>query len=174
VAKEHRLEAIIGGIRVIGKIDRIDRHRDSGRLRVIDYKTSERAVTPAKAHLAGANREVPVYARIDAGGKPATWINLQLPLYRMLLEAEGHFTGPMELAYFNLPRAVRETGVSPWDTWDDALFESAVQCALGVIADVSARRFWPPAPRVQYDEFAGLFVGDPALCFVPPDAEGAP
>lgn len=170
VATEHRLEATIGGIRVVGKIDRIDRRLDTGLLRVLDYKTSERVEPPRKAHLRDGRREAQPYAVGSAAGKTVTWTNLQLPLYRMLLEHEGHFTGPMELAYFNLPRAVQESGVLTWDDFDEEAFASAMHCASGVIADVAAQRFWPPAERVEYDDFAGLFTGEPSLCFVPPDA----
>ena len=40
------IEAAAGGLPVRGRIDRIDRHRETGAWRVIDYKTGDRVVAP--------------------------------------------------------------------------------------------------------------------------------
>jgi hypothetical protein len=37
------------------------------------------------------------------------------------------------------------------------MLESAAACAQGVVADIQRRRFWPPAAKVQHDDFEGLF-----------------
>ncbi len=60
----------LGGLTVRGKIDRLDRHAD-GRVRVLDYKTSDTPVTPAAAHLgpSGADDSAEAWARVVVNGK---------------------------------------------------------------------------------------------------------
>jgi hypothetical protein len=48
-----------------------------------------------------------------------------------------------------------------WPDFDDALAESAMRCARGVIADVERGHFWPPNPRNPYPQNAGWFHPDP-------------
>jgi hypothetical protein len=68
--------------------------------------------------------------------------------------------------YFVLPRAVRDSGLRPFDGLDDALTAKAVACARGAIADLSARRFWPPAQvDADRDPFAPFFPVDPEAGF---------
>ena len=91
----------------------------------------------------------------------------------MLTQARPEFTGA-DVGYFALPKAVSETGVTTWTDLDEALMASAARCAEGVVKDISAGRFWPPAEGVRYDDFALLFNGDAAECVDPsvlPSAE---
>ncbi|MBN1460322.1 MAG: hypothetical protein JXA57_12360, partial [Armatimonadetes bacterium] len=37
---------------------------------------------------------------------------------------------------------------------------SAITCATGVADDIIARRYWPPASRVDNDDFESLFTID--------------
>jgi len=148
---------VVGGIELSGTIDRIERHEATGAWRVLDYKTSETAKTPAKAHLKGdragdARLEA---ARIEIDGKPYRWTDLQLPLYRWAL---GEALGAKDatIGYFNLPKAVTETSISMWEDFGDAMQESALRCAEAVGAGVKAGRFWPPAEEPDNDEFAAL------------------
>jgi ATP-dependent helicase/nuclease subunit B len=161
VESEVALEAVLGAFTLRGKIDRIDRHRDSGRLRILDYKTSDHGAEPDKAHLGTPGVRVGDFAAVDVGGKGRRWVDLQLPLYRLLLAArEGRDSEP-ELGYFNLPRSVTETGVSIWPGLTAALYESARQCAAAVCERIAEREFWPPSERVAYDDFETLLLGDP-------------
>ena len=148
---------VVGGIELSGTIDRIERHEATGAWRVLDYKTSETAKTPAKAHMKGdragdARLEA---ARIEIDGKPFRWTDLQLPLYRWAL---GEALGAKDatIGYFNLPKAVTETSISMWEDFGDAMQESALRCAEAVGAGVKAGRFWPPAEEPDNDEFAAL------------------
>jgi ATP-dependent helicase/nuclease subunit B len=174
---EQRLDMSLAGFRVRGTIDRVDRHRETGRLRVIDYKTSDRSVSPKAAHLASAGTESRAYARVDSTGRPQRWIDLQLPLYRLLLAASrGEDTTP-EMAYFNIPKAATLTGVECWSAFSETLMASACECAEGVLGDIAAGVFWPPADRVKYDDFAALLLDDPKATIDPGDlvaAEGGP
>ncbi len=157
---------VVGGLAVSGTIDRIERHERTGAWRVLDYKTSETAKTPAKAHLrldrAGKAWLEP--ARVEVGGKPHRWTDLQLPLYRWAL---GELLGAREvgIGYFNLPKAVSTTAIALWEDFDDTLQESALRCAEAVGAGVKAGRFWPPAEDPENDDFAALVHGSAAESF---------
>jgi ATP-dependent helicase/nuclease subunit B len=153
------VEGKLAGMLIRGRIDRIDRHPDRGLIRVLDYKTSDYAQSPEKAHIGSLSRNIWGYARVDVNGQEKCWIDLQLPLYRFLLCGREEFGGRMELGYFNLPRAVGETGIVIWEGLSDALLKSAHVCACGIIDNIRERRFWPPKVRVQYDDFERLFPG---------------
>ena len=155
---------VVGGIELSGTIDRIERHEATGAWRVLDYKTSESAKTPAKAHLrpdragngkGGAGAAWLAVASVEVGGKACRWTDLQLPLYRW---AVGEQLGAKDAAigYVNLPKAVTETAVALWEDFDDALQESALRCAEAVGAGVKAGRFWPPVEEPENDEFTAL------------------
>lgn len=119
-----------------GRIDRIDRHRD-GRLAVWDYKTSDAGTKAAKAHR-------------DFNGN---WIDLQLPLYRYLLEnvpvvgAEEarRQRNEIQLGYILLPRSIKEVGFDSAD-WVGTELESADDLAQQIIDRLRNQEFWPPVP----------------------------
>lgn len=163
---EMAIRGELEGVQVRGKVDRIDRHRETGQTRLLDYKTSGRAGAPEAAHLGPvpAGGECRDYARIEVAGRQRRWTDLQVPLYAILLSAGTELRGPSEQGYFNLPAALDDTGVVLWTGLTAAVLESAHACARGVITDIKDHRFWPPAPRTAQDEFGGLFWADPALC----------
>jgi ATP-dependent helicase/nuclease subunit B len=148
----------VGGVAVRGKIDRVDRHVD-GRVRVLDYKTSDSPVTPVTAHLAmvGKSDQPPAWARLMVGGKEHMWLDLQLPLYQQALAAE--YGAAVECGYFNLPKAVGETAVVLWDDYTAALHAAAMDCAQQAANGVAGAVFWPPAELSQREDedWAGLF-----------------
>lgn len=160
---EWAFEINVGGLPVRGKIDRIDRNELTGEVRVIDYKTSDKPVNPADAHVRSPKRTedvaaLPEFARFLAGGGgESIWVDLQLPLYLEAVAAEfGH---AVACGYFNLPKAAGETGVSVWTGYDGGVQAAAMRCAEGVAAAVQARRFWPPAELPSdNDDFAQLFL----------------
>jgi ATP-dependent helicase/nuclease subunit B len=73
-------------VQIHGKIDRIDRHRDDHRWAILDYKTGEQRRPPREVHYAKGQ-----------------WVDLQLPLYRLLAEPHG-VTGDVQLGYISIPR----------------------------------------------------------------------
>ncbi|MFC1925154.1 RecB family exonuclease [Chloroflexota bacterium] len=166
IGRERMIEGVIEGMSVRGKIDRIDRHRQTGRIRVLDYKTSEKALDPEEAHLGplSKDREYPEYSSIDISGRQRRWKDLQLPLYILLLSHNQELQGPFEPGYFNLPRSINDTGVVLWKDFSAELLESAERCARGVASDIRNLRFWPPSEKVLYDDFDNLFTSSPALC----------
>lgn len=160
--KSCRME--LDGVTVRGRIDRIDRHRDDGRLLVIDYKTSDRGEPAENIHLQNARNDTPEYARVEHGGKTARWTDLQLPLYILILRSEGYDPANMSPGYFNLPKAASRTDLNIWDGFDAEWLEKAEACARAVAARIRARDFWPPRNLRGRDDFAFLFQD------APPDA----
>jgi ATP-dependent helicase/nuclease subunit B len=159
VEVERGLALEIGGLKVTGKIDRIDRHESTGAVRVLDYKTSDKPEEPRSAHL-GRIRQgeaPPEFARYRVGGGKEIWRDLQLPLY--LRSLAGQFPGEITGGYFNLPKAATETGIALWEDYSPALADSAWTCASGVAAAIQAGQFWPPSEtiREEEDNFAALF-----------------
>jgi len=171
---EEKFELDVGGLLVIGKIDRIDRHERTGAVRVLDYKTSDQPVEPWQAHLRGVRRteEPPEFARFVLNGRDHVWSDLQLPLYRRALQA-GRIPGfPVAVGigaglsqpdiicgYFNLPKAASDTGIRPWEDYVREIDDAAWRCAEGVASAIRAETFWPPNENVRadYDDFASLF-----------------
>ena len=156
---ERKIGLEIEGLRVSGKIDRIDRHLDSGAIRVLDYKTSDTAKAPKEVHLRAPRAdETPLPEAVYAGeAKPRIWADLQLPFYRQSLA--GEFPGPIACGYFNLPKAAGETRLALWDDASVDLGLSAAACAAAVCRAIRAGEFWPPNEEVrpEYDDFATLF-----------------
>ena len=161
---EWKIELVIGGLVVKGKIDRIDRHAD-GRVRVLDYKTGDTSGKPIAAHLRSEcedDLDRPEWLRMsDAEGKSRAWTDLQLPLYRLAVAAI--WGDAVACGYFNLPKAAGETAVILWDDFSRETQASAEACATGVVSAVLAAEFWPPRELTgrdaQQDEFAELFHG---------------
>ena len=154
---EVKIEAELSGMPISGKIDRIDRHTETGHIRILDYKTSDNSHGPDKVHLGPVSQDVADYMSVTVNGKEKRWVDLQLPLYRILLPKEEVFKNQIELGYFNLPKAVNDTGVVVWEDLDGELLESAKTCAESIVEDIQNCRFWPPAKKVAYDNFESLF-----------------
>jgi len=157
----------LGGRAIRGTIDRIDRHEGTGARRVLDYKTADVPRPPRLAHCRPAGRSAgagaaPEFARFTVDGRPYLWTDLQLPLYLWALGQSadpggGASPAPAGCGYFDLPKAVGDTGVSLWEAYSPDWHAAALRCALGVAEAIAARRFWPPAESVDHDPFAALF-----------------
>jgi ATP-dependent helicase/nuclease subunit B len=161
---EQEFQLPVGQMRVRGRIDRVDKHRETGRIRVLDYKTGDSGKAPEEYHLASARAETPHYAQVTTRGRLKRWTDLQLPLYHRMLEHHESLTDGIETGYFNMPRDIASTGVVLWDGLTDDLLHSADTCAEGVITDIAAHRFWPPSARVDFDDYGALFPTDIARC----------
>ncbi|MEM7231255.1 MAG: PD-(D/E)XK nuclease family protein [Planctomycetota bacterium] len=126
-----------------GRIDRIDRHEESRKRIVFDYKTSERGENPDKTHRRGGE-----------------WVDLQLPLYRFLiqkLEIDEH----PAVAYILLPKDAQRvrSEVAPWS---ESEFEEAMFVARSVVRNVRRQIFGPPrrpVPRL-FTEYAKIYQED--------------
>ncbi len=127
-----RLETPAGSLGLRGRIDRIDRHEETGEVQVIDYKTGDKASDPDKAHR-----------------KDDEWIDLQLPLYLYAMEKRALVSGEsFSAAYFLLCQNEEESGwyeaewkredlTSAWETAAD-LSEQILQGEFCEINDESS------------------------------------
>lgn len=158
-AVERKLSVPVSGLEVVAKVDRIDRNERTGAVRVLDYKTSNAAVNPADAHLGSVRQDEtpPPWAICPGSGRPRVWRDLQLPLYLHALAPE--FGAAITCAYFNLPKAVGETGIAAWEPFPRESFESAIACAQAVCQAIGEGVFWPPSEKVRPadDDYAELF-----------------
>ena len=117
-----------------GRIDRIDVHRATGARAIFDYKTSNSAKTPEQAHR-----------------KQGQWVDLQLPLYRLLARSLG-IDGPVELGYILLPKDASKVG-HVFAEWSEADLAEAEEAARGVVRRVRRQEFWPPRdPPPEFSE----------------------
>ncbi len=165
---EHKFELALGGATIVAKIDRIDRHRESGELRVIDYKTGKvEAVDRSHRRKLRADNVLPAHLPTDSPaiysgqdkGKPADflWQNLQLPLYAAAVELRD---GVLPLpCYLTLGNTEAEVDLRPWEDFSSEDLAAAKACATWIAGRISEGVFWPPAEKVTYDDFAVLTAG---------------
>ncbi|MFM2197384.1 MAG: hypothetical protein RLZZ505_816 [Verrucomicrobiota bacterium] len=156
-----------GAFRITGKIDRIDRHRDTGGIRVIDYKTGKAEnVELAHRKKLTAKSTTPAHLPEDCpafmtgpDGKRAVWKNLQLPLYSL---ARSNDFGSIPLpAYIHLGQTGENVKLSTWDGFSREDLESAKACMDWITSRLSEHAFWPPAGKVEYDDYALLAQNSP-------------
>lgn len=122
-----------------GRFDRIDFHAQTGRYAILDYKTHGHR--PEKKHLKKVDGEY-------------QWIDLQLPLYRMMVPFLGIKEDPatVELGYFNISEKDDETKINIAQFTEEQMAE-AVEIIKGCIRGIWAEQFEPTAERVQYDDY---------------------
>ena len=149
VAAEEKFEAELGGMILKARIDRIDRHLESGAIRILDYKTSESGDSPLKTHFRPRSEE--------------RWVDLQLPLYRYVYAQLHPQAKSVSVGYFNLPKAVAKTGIVELELRakdGEDLYESALAKAREVVAAIRAGQFWPPTDKaIRFDDFEPIFAG---------------
>lgn len=121
---------------LIGRIDRMDYHAETGRWAIWDYKTSDKATSPWNAHI----------------NKKKGWINLQLPLYRHIGKKFGITSEPI-VGYINLPKDLKEIGFYEAKFTQEQLDE-ADQLADDVASQIAVRDFWPEKiESVKFDDY---------------------
>ena len=175
---EHKFELAFGNHTVVAKIDRIDRNRHDGTLRVIDYKTGKvenvlrshlRKITANSHRPAHLPEKTAAWFHTTEGSKPADylWHNLQLPLYACaILDRDGLLPEP---CYFTIGSTETEVAIDPWEDFGHEMLQAARDCAGWVVQQIAEGVFWPPAERVTYDDLAPLSGGRPIEeCFEPP------
>ncbi|NDV61815.1 hypothetical protein G0Q06_05070 [Puniceicoccales bacterium CK1056] len=155
------LDFRIGGIRLRGVVDLLEKNEESGQYRIVDYKTSDKAADPARKHLThpNARSREPLLPECDFldGKKTARWTDLQLPLYQKAVEL---LTGEIATcAYFNLSKAVGEIGILEWAT-TEAQREAALQCAEAIVKQIQTERFPLEGNSSYEDPWLKWFGGD--------------
>lgn len=165
---ERKVEIPVGETLIVAKIDRIDRHRETGQLRVLDYKTGHvEGVERAHRSKITASTILPAhYTLVDPvvhegieRGKSIhlRWQNLQLPLYAAaVMEREKSLPTP---CYFTLGSTESDVQIHEWANFENADLDSARACAVWVAARITQNIFWPPAEKVRYDDYQILAAG---------------
>lgn len=162
---ERKISFDSANLKINGTIDRIDRHRETGQLRVIDYKTGKvdktesqhRKKITAKTQIPPHITETSPARHTAPDGKGISeflWKNLQLPLYA-LAERENS-TGVPIPCYIKLGSTENEVGFVEWSSFSQEDLESAKSCMDWIAESIQQQIFWPPAPKVQYDDYALL------------------
>jgi hypothetical protein len=143
---------VVDGVPILlrGKIDRIDHNPRTGEWAVFDYKTGDGGEEPEAVHRRGR-------------GKEKAWVDLQLPLYRVLLPGilaeDGTPVVPesarrdLRLGYLLLPKSLDKVGAAMAD-WSEAQLEEAEEVARGAVRILREGTF-------RYDPGTGSFPGDP-------------
>lgn len=124
-----------------GRFDRIDQHIDTKQYAILDYKTHGHK--PEKKHLK-KNRETGEFE----------WIDLQLPLYRLMVPFLGIKSPPEEvqLGYFNVSDKAEETKINLAD-FPEPLMNDAEALIQQCIRRIFACDFQPTDKRVMYDDY---------------------
>jgi ATP-dependent helicase/nuclease subunit B len=125
--------------KVLGKIDRIDRHRGEKTWAILDYKTGEQAKSPRETHVRGGE-----------------WVDLQLPLYRLLAEPHG-IRGDVQLGYITIPRDNDRLDCRPTE-WSIEDLREAEAVARRVAKQILNGEFWKvlDRPTTSHPEFAPI------------------
>jgi ATP-dependent helicase/nuclease subunit B len=121
-----------------GRFDRIDRH-DDGRWAILDYKTHGHR--PEKKHI----------QKTKDGER---WIDLKLPLYRMMIPFLGIDVSPpeVELGYFNIADKEEETRINIAE-FSEPQMSQAEELIRDCVRRIHAGDFAPTDERVQYDDY---------------------
>ena len=122
-----------------GRFDRIDYHAQTGKYAILDYKTHGHR--PEKKHL----------KKTEDGYQ---WIDLQLPLYRMMVPFLGIEADPstVELGYFNVSEKDEETKINIAD-FSEVQMAEAIEVISDCIRGIWAEHFDPTPDRVQFDDY---------------------
>jgi len=164
---ERKVELTAGEALLVAKIDRIDRHCESGELRVIDYKTGKvdgvekehRSKLLASSVVAAHLTDSPALHERVLSGKQMRyrWINLQLPLYALaLVRRDEALPQP---CYFSLGATEGEVGLLEWADFTVEDLTAAQACAEWVAAHICDNVFGPPAEKINYDDYRILAAG---------------
>lgn len=159
--EEDAMPLLIGGARLRGKIDRVEKRGPV--IRILDFKTSDKADGPQKAHVGKVSARRRSSGQdewkhvLDRDGKTwLEWKNLQLPLYAAAMRARG--LGIPEVGYFCLPKSVQHTGIQMWSDFDEWWVDRALEMAGEIVRRIEAGMFWPPCDVERSDE--PIFLGD--------------
>jgi ATP-dependent helicase/nuclease subunit B len=143
-----------------GKIDRIDKNIKTGEVRIVDYKTSEKGKQPNNVHYKRPRdiTKSPEYSRFTLDEKSYCWLDLQLPIYYLMLEnSEIETNSNLYCSYFNLPKIISETGISSWDNISDFI-PAACSAIADIIINIEKKVFWPPFNLTGFNDAYNEFL----------------
>ena len=129
----------VRSVQIHGKIDRIDRHRGDHTWAILDYKTGEQRRAPSEVHFSKGQ-----------------WVDLQLPLYRLLAEPHG-VTGDVKLGYISIPRDNDRLECLLAD-WSEEQLREAEAVARLTAGRILNREFWQilDRPPISPSEFGPI------------------
>ena len=148
-------------------LDRVEKHEQTGEIRVMDYKTSSKAKSPQDAHLEKYKEEEnkPILGELVAmGRRELRWSNLQLPIYAWFAQQHYKCEEIPRVGYIQLPNAISDTAFTEWEKFDQTLLDSAKLWAKETISSIQKSDFYSPAnlstKEQGWDDFAKLAQGD--------------
>lgn len=172
------------------RVDRVDRHRENGRMRVIDYKTNDsdpRSTHWEKLNEASAalyRQYMPTALTLqNEKGDNFRWASVQLPLYAEALRQIHHLPELPETAFYNIPRTrpgkvtyAPMGGVSSNASMTQELHDHAMSCVQQAAALMRAGKCLYSAESLgrsmMYSNFGALSIykdPDPrVMCSLPP------
>ncbi|MGA1205630.1 MAG: PD-(D/E)XK nuclease family protein [Opitutales bacterium] len=155
------MEMVLEGVSLRGKIDLLERNEETGKYRIIDYKTSDKNEPPMRTHISSLNASSgkPLFPETDflIGDKSYRWKDLQLPLYQ---EGVLRFLGEeAECGYLCLGKAVKDIELNLW-TPDSGIRSAALECAGAILRRISEGIFPLPSRPSPYDSWLPWFNMD--------------
>lgn len=172
------------------RVDRVDRHRIDGRMRVIDYKTNDsnprtthwEKLSPDAAALYDAYMPAALTLQNEKDER-FRWASVQLPLYAEALRQIYELEELPETAFYNMPRTKPGTvvyspmgGMSSKSTMTQELHDKAIACVQSAAALMRAGKCLYSAESLgrsmKYSNFGALNIykePDPrVMCSLPP------
>lgn len=160
----------IAGHPIKMQIDRVDRHQQTGEIRVMDYKSSGKASDPLKAHITNFNPDEnrpicgDLLPKAPRGRTERTWKNLQLPIYAWFAQQHYNTTDIPAIGYINLPNTLSDTAFTTWQNFDSTLLDSAKQWTTQAIKNIQKSDFLHPATlptnQENWDHYSKLAQGN--------------
>lgn len=172
------------------RVDRVDRHRINGHMRVIDYKTNDsnprathwEKLSPDAAALYEAYMPAALTLQNEKDDR-FRWASVQLPLYAEALRQIYKLEELPETAFYNMPRTKPGTvvyspmgGMSSKSTMTQELHDKAMACVQSAAALMRAGKCLYSAESLgrsmKYSNFGALNIykdPDPrVMCSLPP------
>ncbi len=171
------------------RVDRVDRHRENGRMRVIDYKTNDSG--PRSTHWEKLSESsaalyqhyIPADLTLEnEKGETFRWASVQLPLYAEALRQIYQLDELPETAFYNIPRTKPGTvtyspmgGMSNKSAMTPELHAQAMACVQSAAALMRAGKCLYSAESLgrsmNYSNFGALSIykdPDPrVMCSLP-------
>jgi hypothetical protein len=112
------------GLYLTGKIDRVDVHETHG-YQALDYKSGRKAIGADQAHRRGRVND-------------KRWVDLQLPLYRVLLRGTGIEVPADGLGYILVPPDASQCRIDIASQWTETMLEEAEEFAAEIVETITS------------------------------------
>jgi hypothetical protein len=166
VEKELPEGFVVGEAKITGRFDRIDRHTETNKWRVYDYKTFSDAKGPDKKHLRRRKSDEADFLTSD---EKRRWVELQMPLYKWVMgERWPGINGEanVDVGYICLPAQIKtakgdteegETHVKLWEKLDEEMTSAKTAIArVEELIRTGGTAAYRPTGRSEYPLLPGL------------------